>query len=774
MATTAPAIARPALASLTSLATALWRDPQFAVLRTRSAYVARTLSAVAIALWLAAWLQLRNPQSAVTTVLIVANPAVGALVSKSVWRIVGTVLGAVVAVAVFAAFGQAQWLFFTAMAVWVGLCCFASTLLRYFKAYGAVLSGYTLVLIAAPAYADPDRVLLSALSRLSVVVIGIVIAGAVFLLTTRQPRAAPLLARVRRLAADAAGLLDLAATVPADTVAWRARLIAGRQALTASLAGIDEQLEFLPAANPRLAVTLTRLRLSCARVLGMVSGIAPIARLAAWLAPFASIPEADRSLAARIEQTALDRMRAALAVVADPAADAAAAHAALGAARLEMERLGAEFAAGVQPGGSDDDPVRAAEMASELRGLAMLDLIGLMLGRIEDVLDTLAAAAAPASAPPGQRLRLRGFNDWRTALRNGVRGALATLLCCGIWYVTEWPEGPSLLAYVVPAAGLLATAPSAGRAARDFAIGTIIASMASVLATDVLLPQAVAYWQIWLVLCLLTAPMIWLQLDVRYARIATAYMIFFSAQLGIQNPLHLDIEASINTAVAFIVGSIAVVMVFSVLLPPNDLREARRLTRTLLRSVERCARPAGWWSRLRDHGYNRGAIWEHWHMQVISRLIQRSASLPDRLRGDLVDGAMSSVILGRAILRLHDLADDMPIAARPAVEAVLADLRHLSRDPAARARRARAASAAMPLWVQAESDETTETTENGDATGAGARSPSPHRVAATLRQIGDALAAYPAFYDRCGPLQGLFTEPGRLRVAHMLPAERVA
>lgn len=743
-----------------SIAVALWRDPRFDTLRRRSAYMLRVLAAIAIALWLAAWLQLRNPQSAVTTVLIVANPSVGAIVSKSVWRIIGTLLGAAVAIAAFSAFGQTPWLFFATAALWVGLCCFASTVLRYFKAYGAVLSGYTLAIVAAPTFAEPDNVLISALSRLSVVVIGIIIAGAVFLLTTPQPRPGPLLARVRSLAAEAASLLELASEVPQDPAAWSARLAARRRALGAGVVAVDEQLEFLPAPDPRTAATLVRLRLACARLLGVVSGLGPIGRVAAWLVPFNAVGPDERTLTALVEQEALDRMRAALAVVADPTVAPAEANVALAEARAQFARLSERLSAETSRLHAAVAPGHVAELASDLRGLAVIDLLGLLLGRIEEVLGALDSQ--PPARSTRMPLRLRGFLDWRTALRNGVRGALVTLICAGFWYATEWPDGPNLLAYVVPAASLLATAPSAGHAAREFALGTAISAVASVVTVTTLLPQAVGYWQVWLAMSLMMAPFIWLQLDPRWVRISTGYLIFFSAQLGVQNPLHLNIEATLNSSLAYLLGSAMVMLVFAVLLPPNDLREGRRLTRLLQRSVEGCARSSSW-SRARS-GYHRGALWEHWHIQVIERLTQRAAGLPAALHNDLVDGATSSIILGRALLRLQELAPQLPAAPRDDVREALGLLRHLSRDPLGTARRVRALSLRMPLSVEGVTDEgATDDHESGV---------SHHVVAATLRQIADVLAAYPAFYDRAGPLQALFAEPRRVRLAHMLPAER--
>lgn len=61
-------------------------------------YTMRVFLSIGIALFLAFVFQLQSPLSAATTVLIVSNPTVGAMVSKSVWRLIGTLIGAAISV----------------------------------------------------------------------------------------------------------------------------------------------------------------------------------------------------------------------------------------------------------------------------------------------------------------------------------------------------------------------------------------------------------------------------------------------------------------------------------------------------------------------------------------------------------------------------------------------------------------------------------------------------------------------------------------------------
>jgi uncharacterized membrane protein YccC len=93
---------------------------------------------VALALFWAFAAELDSPSSAAVTVLIVANPIQGAVFSKCLWRVIGTMIGAVMTLVLFALFAQSPWLFMGGFGLWLGCCAFAASFLRYFRAYAAV------------------------------------------------------------------------------------------------------------------------------------------------------------------------------------------------------------------------------------------------------------------------------------------------------------------------------------------------------------------------------------------------------------------------------------------------------------------------------------------------------------------------------------------------------------------------------------------------------------------------------------------------------------
>src|ERR1700733_11636669 len=86
----------------------------------------RMWAAVSLALFVAFWLQLDNGYWAGTSAAIVCQPQLGASLRKGWYRMVGTMIGAVVSVVLAACFPQNRLLYLGGMAVWGAACAFAA------------------------------------------------------------------------------------------------------------------------------------------------------------------------------------------------------------------------------------------------------------------------------------------------------------------------------------------------------------------------------------------------------------------------------------------------------------------------------------------------------------------------------------------------------------------------------------------------------------------------------------------------------------------------
>ncbi|MCQ8242034.1 FUSC family protein [Rhizosaccharibacter radicis] len=610
-------------------------------------FVARTLLACCIALYVAFALQLQSPMSSVTTVVIVAAPTNGAIVSKSLWRLIGTVIGAAAAVLLMAWFAQSPVLFIAALSLCIGVACFVSSLLRFFKAYGAVLAGYTIIIVSAGAFHAPDDIFLDALSRLSAVSVGLASAAAVFLLTV-LPRTSALGGTIEALLRDVAALF-VRLRQEGDIAADQPRL---RPALLARIVALDEGIEYGAAESYALRRRRRRFRLATSRLLALLSAVEPVH---ATVTPSPAVARARR-LAHEAMARVADRSAALPVVIAD------------------LQRAEEALAEMAEHAGTGDELLVALH-ERDLLGQARRTALALLPGG-----ESGAVAAQ-------RRVRLRPLPEWHAAGRNAVRGALVTLIAGLFWYVSQWPSGPSLLAYLVPASCLLATNPSASRASVQFATGTLIGVPMALFCQIMLLPQIDGFPLLAASLCLCLAPGIWLQTRPRFRLMATGFSVFFCAMISVHNPIAFDDVALFNNLSTFVIGPGLLVMVFRVLLPADVSGDARRFARSLTAAVERLARRgvrgiAAGTDRLGVEGFEH---WQDQQMQKVLRLEQRAAQLPPEIGRRAARAAYLVLALGRTAVSLRALRrrSELPPDVAAALDAGLAAMGHVSRDPAA-------------------------------------------------------------------------------------------
>src|SRR3954464_604229 len=163
-------------------------------------FAAKTTASGLIALLVAFIFNLDEPYWALLTVFIVAQPQQsGQVLAKSFYRMVGTVIGAAVALLFVGLFAQERVLFLGALALWIGLCAFGSQYARNFAAYTFVLSGYTAAIVGIPGALDAGSAFYTASGRVTEVCLGIMVAATV----NRVILPASLGARLRRAVAGA-------------------------------------------------------------------------------------------------------------------------------------------------------------------------------------------------------------------------------------------------------------------------------------------------------------------------------------------------------------------------------------------------------------------------------------------------------------------------------------------------------------------------------------------------------------------------------------------
>ncbi|MGG6430485.1 FUSC family protein [Acetobacter ghanensis] len=710
------------------LAPALFaNDAQWNSFVATAGYTARVFLSIGIALFLAFVFQLQSPLSAATTVLIVANPTVGAMVSKSVWRIIGTIIGAAISVGVMAVFVQSPVLYFAALSVFVGLACMVATFLRFFRAYAAVLTGYTIVIIAAPAFANPDGIFLSAMSRLSVVATGIVVTACVFMVTSpRKPstvlhklgqafRDTVLHARTFHKAESERVSPDALETTVINTLerqeqktestntAFRGLgqpIYDSRSKLLANMASLTPAIEFAAADDPDMQNRVRNLRLCLSRLTGLIVSYHPY-----WLT-FSAGEEETRSVHQLVAQT-LGRVLQ-LTEQPDWLTNATPLSTCLHDALKTLEQLARQTS----------NPATLAALDNTRDALVQMDL---------------ALHDLTSLHPDRTQANIQTYLEWPTALRNGVRGGFIALLAGMLWYVLHWSAGPLLIIYTVAASSLLSTTPSAAKASPMMAAGTMLAIPMGFLCHTLALPRIDGYPLLWLSLCLFLMPGVWLQFHPRYSIGAFGYAVFFTMMLSVNNPIVYDDMTLTNNWMSMVAACALLAVVFRVILPADHRLDAARLVTSLTRSIQKLARTP----------YDRTEPWVAWEglqLQKISRLMMRLSFISTKIdRQGYTDAAFASLSLGRLIVRLkwnaaHATLDPQAHTALENAFGAFAQLRHAPAETASALRQAALAIRTIP-------------------TGEAGLSLTRDRTLSCLEQAASIILSTPGFFHDHGPIQ---------------------
>src|SRR3954468_3877673 len=201
-----------------------WLDDQTVVGLT---FAGKTFAASLLALYIAFWAGLDDPRWAFLTVYVVSQPDSALILAKGFYRIVGSIAGVLVTIALV--FGLAQYgeLFVAALAAWICFCNFAARAVRNFASYGFQLAGYTIAIVGIPAALVPTGAYPLLVARFTEISLGIICAALISRLVLVRELSPKLIELVRALTRRAESFARLLLT-PA---AGRERVAAERTEL---------------------------------------------------------------------------------------------------------------------------------------------------------------------------------------------------------------------------------------------------------------------------------------------------------------------------------------------------------------------------------------------------------------------------------------------------------------------------------------------------------------------------------------------------------------
>ena len=516
----------------------------------------RLWASVSLALFLAYWLQLDNPFWAGTSAGIVAQPSLGASLRKANFRLIGTVLGAVMIVLLMAAFPQSRVGFILALAVWCSLCGFAATVLQNFASYAAALAGYTAVIIAADAISDPTGVFLLAVARGSEICLGIVCAGLVLVLTgrgTARERAATTIADIAR--ETGLGLrhtIEGAGAPPTDSSPARRALIGRATALSALL---DETV----GESPDLRVRSHALQAAVDGLFTALSGWRMVATHLETVPPAQARADAAAIVAALPPGPAIVMTaRSSPADTRDRCRDAAHTLAALS----------------------------VATPAEELVVYATVE----SLHGLDRALNGVALLVEPARAEDTPGVEALRLPDLLPALLNGIRSFLIILAVAGGWIATAWPAGPQALVFAAIIVLLLSPRGDAAvSGAWEFLGGTLATSTLAGIVNFAVLPNHEGFLSLALILGIVLVPLAAISAGDWHKAFFVAAATNFTPLLAPANLPTYDTISFYNSTLAIVVGVGTGALALALLPQLSKRRRAERLRLLTLRDLKRLA-----------------------------------------------------------------------------------------------------------------------------------------------------------------------------------------
>jgi len=592
----------------------------------------RLWGSVCLSFYVAFALELSEPSWAATTAALVCQPVLGASLRKSMFRMVGTVIGAIAIVILAALFRQDRVAFLVGLALWCAASAFVATLLRNFAAYAAALSGYTAAIIAidalGPVGSTKGIVFIFAIDRSLEICIGIVSAGVVLALTDLGHSR-------RKLATECAALSG-------------AIMDGFANAFAAASVNLDqfrvvrrELLRRVIALDPMIDAAIgeaSDLRYRSAVLQRAVSGL--METLSAWRkVTFAIALKGDSTTPGEANAVHHLLPRAALSPAATSSTEESAAlRDACCSAVRSLTRLDAETP--MQRLLADNAAAGMLGMARALNGLT----------GVIDPRDTIRVKGRP-------HLHVA---DWLPALVNAVRTLLAVGSISLFWIATAWPNGVAAITFCAVIVILLPLQGDvAYSASMTFLRGTTISAVAAAALVFVVLPRATTFPSLCLALGLVLVPFGFLiALPWRHSFLFTAATFNFVPMLNVTNGMNYDASQFWNGAIAILAG-IAVGAVAMLIVPPvSPGIRTQRLLSLMLADFRRLVRRTS---------PGRSGDWE---VKGVARLL----AMPDKAEGQARAELAAIVAVGKEIVRLRHIAPRfVPTAMVDAALAALAE-----------------------------------------------------------------------------------------------------
>ncbi|AND89172.1 MULTISPECIES: FUSC family protein [Bradyrhizobium] len=575
-------------------------DEPFLVRHADLVFALKTFAASMLALVIALAMDLPRPYWAMATVYITSQPLAGATSSKAFFRVMGTLAGAAMTVALVPNLIDAPELLCLAIALWVGLCLYLSLLDGTPRSYVFMLAGYTVALIGFPSVSEPGAIFDTAVARLEEISLGIICASLVSTIVFPRSVAPAVAHRVDAWLADARRLSQVVLLREGTSETHRAK----RLKLATDIVEIDTLSTHLAydRLTDRNAVTgLGEIRLRMLTLLPVIASLED--RLAAL---------GEEALR---RQPGLKRLLEDLAqwIASDVGA------------RQPAERIRAAISGqqAVLDDGADWERIITTSLLLRLRELVDLSrdcrALTEAIAESRNVATIDLAFHSEAGAAP-VRHRDRGLALWSAA-----GAVVAILICCAFWIGTGWPDGASAPMMAAVACSFFAAQDEPARFIRSFGRWSLVAIVVVAVYLFAVVP-AISHIEV-LVVALAPTFLLYGFLIGRPATAGTGTALAANTAtlLAIQSTYSADFASYANSAVAFFVGIVVAEIVTRIARGVGAEWIANRLVLSNWKSIAVAAERRG----KRDRAEFAGLM-----LHRLGLLVQRIAFLSESDRRD--------------------------------------------------------------------------------------------------------------------------------------------
>ncbi|MGO4158757.1 FUSC family protein [Cupriavidus sp. YAF13] len=572
----------------------------------------KCFAAAMLALYLSFRIGLTRPFWALGTVYLVSQPFSGMSVSRGLFRLLGTVMGAAATVFLVPTFVNEPIALSMVLASWIGICLYIARLDRTPRAYAFQLSGYTTSLIGFPYLMNPGGIFTIASVRVQEISIGILCATLIHALILPRRVA-------RRVQARVAGIL-------ADSEQWTRHMLG------------NARNSVLVKDRARAAVDMLDLH-----------------QLSTHL-PFES---GDGSVQVQILRTLHERLLTVLSLSGAIDDGLAELHASQHGVPAQLLVLSEQVRSWLDTPGSMRDPTTTNGLTKRLRSdLAVKSSPptwrDLLIENLASDLAELVLAHQDCrvleqrlKSPRPQWMRdlperLLGPNsgyalhrDYWLAARSAIGAAIGITVSCALWIWTAWPDGATAVSLVGVACALFGTSDQPVGSFTRYTIGSIVGVAVGFVYGFAVLPRATDFVTLAAVLaptllasgCLLAKPL--------YAFAALGVVLTFPVIAGLGPTNASDFSSAANGSLALLIGSGMAVISLRQFQTMGTEHVTGRIMRAIRRDVGRRV------------GIGRPSEIDRW----TSRMVDRVGLLVPRLTGtsdsnDLLRQALADVRTG--------------------------------------------------------------------------------------------------------------------------------